>query len=219
MTVEYPKRTFKKSANTAQIIRAASDLFTSNGYQFTKLEEVAAEAGVHVQTLYRHFKTKDDLAIAAAEGVLMSLRKYFEVEFSHRNTFQVWREFVGKVVVRLAPFGWEHKRSQLHAASSLMNDNFLVIVYSGYEDILTGYLAKDFQMNPKQDRLPRQVASFLCSSQEAVLKRCGGLDTGTDILSDSDAVLHECQRNIDDIEAMFTSWIKRSKLEGQERSA
>ncbi|MBT6038108.1 MAG: TetR family transcriptional regulator [Halieaceae bacterium] len=27
---------------------------------------MAAEAGLHVQTLYRHFKTKDELAIAAA---------------------------------------------------------------------------------------------------------------------------------------------------------
>ncbi len=215
MTIEYPKRTYKKNANTAEIVRAASRLFTSNGYQFTKLEDVAVEAGVHVQTLYRHFKTKEALAVSAAEEVLTTLREAFEIEFSHQTAFRIWRNFVGRVCVTLAPFGWEDKRSQLHAASSLMNDSFLVIVYSGYEDILTEYLAKDFQVNPKKDRLPRQVASFLCGSQEAVLKRCSGLDTGTDILSDSDAVLHECQRNIDDIEAMFASCIKSSKFEGQ----
>ena len=213
MTIEYPKRTLKKNVNTSEIIRAAVNLFASNGYEFTKLEDVAAEAGVHVQTIYRHFKTKESLAISAAAEPLASLREYFDNDFSYQTTFQIWSKFVGDVVSKLAPFGWEHKREQLHRVSSLVNDNFLVIVYSGYENILTEYLAKDFQLNVKQNRLPRQVASVLCGSQEAILKRCSGIDTNTDILADSAAVLNECQRNIDDIAVIFGPYIKRSRLE------
>ena len=90
----------------------------------------------------------------------------------------------------------------------MMNDNYLLIVYSGYEDLLTEYLARDFQMDPKVDRLPRLVACMLWSGNEAIVKRCGGLDTGKDVLDDPEAVLAESLRAVDDIEKVFASYIK-----------
>ena len=75
---QYPRRTEKKKQSRAQLINAANTLFARKGYQHTKLDEVAEEAGLHVQTLYRHFKTKEELATAAAEVVLRDCRALFE---------------------------------------------------------------------------------------------------------------------------------------------
>jgi AcrR family transcriptional regulator len=218
LTIEYPKRALKKNINRAQIIHAAITLFAINGFQDTKLVDVANKAGVHVQTLYRHFKSKDDLAIAAANAVTDECREFFEAAPRGKSTFQIWRAFIRRTVVGLAPLGWQHKRRQLRSASSMMNDSFLLIVYSGYEDLLTEYLAGDFQLDPKLDRLPRQVAAFLCSSNEAAMKRCAGLDTGENVLDNLDAVLEESLGVIDDAEKIFSQFIKAPGLKRRERS-
>ncbi len=207
MTIKYPKRTQKKNINRDRLVDAARHLFSINGYQDTKLKDVAEYAGLHVQTLYRQFKSKDQLARAAAQDVIDLCRDLFEAAPPHHTTFQIWRRYINQVVNGLAHLGWSHKRTQLRSASSLMNDNFLVIVYSGYEDLLTEYLAADFQLDPKTDRLPRIVASFLWSGNEAAMKRCAGLDTGEDVLENLDALLAESLGIIDDAEKIFASYI------------
>lgn len=89
-----------------------------------------------------------------------------------------------------------------------MNDNYLLIVYSGFEDILTEYLARDFQMDPKQDRLPRLVACMLWSGNEAAMKRCAGLDTDEDRLDDEAVTLAEGLAVVDEVEKVFQTYIK-----------
>jgi AcrR family transcriptional regulator len=44
-----------------QILRAAAQAFSQNGFAATSLEDVAAEAGVDRVILYRHFESKADL--------------------------------------------------------------------------------------------------------------------------------------------------------------
>ena len=209
MTIQYPKRKHKKQINRERLIESAKLLFSIHGYQDTTLDGVATKAGLHVQTLYRHFNNKDELAAAAAKSVLEQCRERFEAAPRDQSTFQIWRGFIRRAVIGLAPLGWEHKRQQLQSASSMMNDNFLLIVYSGYEDILTEYLAKDFQLDPKHDHLPRLVASFLWSGNEASMKRCAGLDTDKDVLNDDEAVLAASLKVIDDVENIFEGYIKR----------
>ena len=209
MTIKYPKRNRKKQINRERLIESARSLFSIHGYQDTTLDDVATKAGLHVQTLYRHFKNKDDLAIEAAKFVIEQCRERFEAAPRDQSTFQIWRGFISRAVIGLAPLGWEHKRLQLHSVSSMMNNNFLLIVYSGFEDILTEYLAIDFQLDPKHDHLPRLVASLLWSGNEAALKRCAGLDTDIDVLNDDEAVLAASLKVIDDVENIFKGYIKR----------
>ena len=178
MSVKYPKRTLKKNLNREKLIVAATLLFSRNGHHGTTLDEVAAEAGVHVQTLYKHFKTKEELVTASAEIVIADCRALFE------------------------------DKQQLCAASSLMNDSYLLIVYTGYENLLTEYLAQDFKMDPKTHRLPRLVACMLWSGNEAAMKRCAGLDTAKDILAVNQSVIKESIGAIDDIEKLFSGYIK-----------
>jgi hypothetical protein len=73
---------------------------------------------------------------------------------------------------------------------------------------LAEYLAKDFEMDPKIDRLPRLVACMLWSGNEAAMKRSAGLDTAKNILDFNDTLLTESLSVIDDVEKIFSSYIK-----------
>jgi AcrR family transcriptional regulator len=50
-----------------RIVRAAYDLFTQHGVQAIGIERVITEAGISKTTLYRHFKSKDDLVLAVLD--------------------------------------------------------------------------------------------------------------------------------------------------------
>ena len=209
MVISYPKRTERKNKNREQLVDAADRLFATKGYQHTTLTDVAEKAGLHVQTLYKHFKNKEELAIDSASTAVFHLKEHFDAASDGQSTFDIWRAFVNDSLAGLLPIGiGEHKREQLRAASSMMNDNFLLIVYSGYEDVLTEHLAADFQMDPKTNHLPRLVASMLWAGNEVALKRCAGLDTGEDVLDDATAIVKESLAVIDDIERIFTSYIR-----------
>ena len=46
------------------IIKIASDLFYTNGYNATGINEIIAKADIAKATLYSHFKSKDELCVA-----------------------------------------------------------------------------------------------------------------------------------------------------------
>lgn len=50
-----------------QLVEAALDLFYRNGFHATGIDRILGEAGVAKMTLYKHFKSKDDLILAALE--------------------------------------------------------------------------------------------------------------------------------------------------------
>ncbi len=209
MPVQYPKRTHKKNLNREKLVVAAATLFSRNGHMSTTLNDVASHAGVHVQTLYKHFKTKEELAIASAEIVVQDCRKRFEEQFPSHSAFAIWRRWIEDTVSYLTDLGiGTYKQEQVRSASSLLNDNYLLVVYSGYEDLLAEYLAQDFKMDPKIDRLPRLVACMLWSGNEAAMKRSAGLDTTKNIPDFNETLLAESLGVIDDVEKIFCSYIK-----------
>jgi len=209
MPVQYPKRTHKKNLNREKLVVAAATLFSRNGHMSTTLNDVASHAGVHVQTLYKHFKTKEELAIASAEIVVQDCRKRFEEQFPSHSAFAIWRHWIEDTVSYLTDLGiGTYKQEQVRSASSLLNDNYLLVVYSGYEDLLAEYLAQDFKMDPKIDRLPRLVACMLWSGNEAAMKRSAGLDTTKNMPDFNETLLAESLGVIDDVEKIFSSYIK-----------
>jgi AcrR family transcriptional regulator len=50
-----------------RILRTAYDLFSREGLQAIGIDRIIAEAGVAKMTLYRHFRSKDDLVLAVLE--------------------------------------------------------------------------------------------------------------------------------------------------------
>ncbi|GAA3609348.1 TetR/AcrR family transcriptional regulator [Flavivirga amylovorans] len=47
-----------------RIIETASDLFYHNGYNQTGINQIIAEAGVAKASMYQHFRSKEDIAVA-----------------------------------------------------------------------------------------------------------------------------------------------------------
>mgnify|MGYP001561503015 FL=1 len=56
-----PKRGRRKEARPGELLEAALDLFVEKGYAATKVDEVAARAGVSKGTLFLYFPSKEDL--------------------------------------------------------------------------------------------------------------------------------------------------------------
>jgi AcrR family transcriptional regulator len=71
----------------SRILDAAYGLFTREGIQSVGIDRVIAEAGVAKMTLYRHFKSKDDLVVAVLDR-------------RHELWTETWLEYE---VVRRAP--------------------------------------------------------------------------------------------------------------------
>ena len=62
-----PKRRLRPEARRALIVEAAGRLFGEHGFDGTRLDRVAAEAGVTKPVLYRHFADKTALYLALLE--------------------------------------------------------------------------------------------------------------------------------------------------------
>lgn len=60
--------TRRKEARPAELISAALDLFVERGFSATRLEDVAARAGVSKGTLYVYFPSKEELFKAVVRG-------------------------------------------------------------------------------------------------------------------------------------------------------
>ncbi|MDE0783909.1 MAG: hypothetical protein OSB34_12105 [Planktomarina sp.] len=92
--------------------------------------------------------------------------------------------------------------------SSLINDNYLLVIYAGAEDILTEFLKQAFQMDSTHDRLTRLVAGILWTGHESAMKRCARLDMSEYRLDNIPAVLAECLGVVDKAEGLVCHQIK-----------
>ena len=108
----YPRRTERRLQIRANLIRTAAIMFSRNGYSQTTLAEVAEAADVHVQTLYRHFSSKEDLALAAAQTAMDDCRDFFE-NAGQLCTFAIWRRWIEKIVSRLSTLGFDQKEGSI----------------------------------------------------------------------------------------------------------
>ncbi|HEX2212439.1 MAG TPA: TetR/AcrR family transcriptional regulator, partial [Mycobacterium sp.] len=60
----------RSARKRATILSAGQDLFLSNGYQGTSMDQVAATAEVSKQTVYKHFGDKQELLLAIVDDAL-----------------------------------------------------------------------------------------------------------------------------------------------------
>ncbi len=73
------------STRRDQLLETATDLFYRNGCHTTGIDRILAEAGVAKMTLYKHFKSKENLVLAAAERFNEKLKEEFEEAVEAEN--------------------------------------------------------------------------------------------------------------------------------------
>lgn len=81
-----PIRQRRKQARPAELTAAALDLFVERGFAATKLDDVAARAGVSKGTLYLYFASKEELFKAVIEqGILPVIAEGESMLAEHRG--------------------------------------------------------------------------------------------------------------------------------------
>ena len=73
-SVAEPQRVSRRD----ELVETALDLFYRNGFHATGIDRILAEAGVAKMTLYKHFRSKDDLIVAALERRDERFRAWFQ---------------------------------------------------------------------------------------------------------------------------------------------
>ncbi len=77
----------RKEARPAELTSAALELFVERGFAATRLEDVAARAGVSKGTLYLYFPSKEDLFKAVVRGGIVPAIERAEKRFvDHRGS-------------------------------------------------------------------------------------------------------------------------------------
>jgi AcrR family transcriptional regulator len=107
-------RAARTRATRRRIVDAAAALFIAQGYGTTTLEQIAARAGVAVQTVYFHFGNKrtvlkeavDVAAVGDAEPVALLQRPWLEelrAEPDPHRILAVWVEIGRVIYARVGP--------------------------------------------------------------------------------------------------------------------
>jgi len=107
-----PRWTRRKHARPEEITAAALELFVERGYAGTRLEDVAARAGVSKGTLYLYFANKEELFKAVVREVLVARLAEFRGQLEHyqggtmdlvRQMMRAWWEHVGSTPISGIP--------------------------------------------------------------------------------------------------------------------
>ena len=173
MSTPISLREQRKAATRAGLIRVARRLFATQGYENTTLEEVAAEAGLHVQTLYRHFANKVELASA---GDVEGLDQFRDGTMSRTTpALEFWRNWVEMATIAVTKNdGGQSYRETLHQQwRPPMIPSQLIRIGESYQDLLTEMLATDFGFSREENQLdtPRLAAIALWGASSHTLKR------------------------------------------------
>ena len=75
----------KKLELRDHIIKIASDLFYSNGFNATGINEIIAKADIAKATLYSHFKSKDELCVAYLKNMHNSFMNGLDAFIKSKN--------------------------------------------------------------------------------------------------------------------------------------
>lgn len=91
-----PRWARRKDARPQELLAAALDLFVERGYAATRLEDVAARAGVSKGTLYLYFENKEELFKAVVRENMVPVLGEAESILDHYegSTVNLFRELV-----------------------------------------------------------------------------------------------------------------------------
>ena len=121
---EQRKLQIKKTIET-EIINIAEQLFISNGYDKTKMDEIAKQAEYTKKTIYSYFKNKEHLYNAVILNTFKNMNKYFEL-----NHFKINNKKTGlKKIIQLGKIFIEY-------ASEHSQQYKLIIEYQNSDDCL-----------------------------------------------------------------------------------
>lgn len=197
---KFPKREKKKAETRLKIINASIELFLETSEESITFDDVAERAGVHVQTLYRHFPNKLSLMQAGDELWFEKFQEYHDRTHPEKDTFSVWKSWLRLAYQEFLASEEKYKQMYIRKGATPTGIAGLATVQVQYEDVLCKSLAIDFGMSPDGIGLPRLVAGMLMSGNAAVIRRFTEEDTD---------FLGETIETIELVENMFSHLITK----------
>ena len=176
MQRQFPIREQRKAETREKLILAAQQLFMEKGYEATTLEGVAKRAGLHVQTLYRHFKTKVELAAAGDEQQLSDFSEAIKSKSKDVSTIDFWKEYVSEVARTLTNKDETEARYRevLHEEiKSPVTAKIFMQLGQAYQELLAKSLASDLKIrNQKEcEEAARLIAITLWGAHADMMRR------------------------------------------------
>jgi AcrR family transcriptional regulator len=178
---------------------AGIELFQLKGYEAKTLEGVAERAGLHKQTLYRHFKSKIELAAAGDEAQLALFKATIEDQDRDDTTIQFWRKYLARAV-DLAT-GEDEGRSYREVLHKYLESpaisSQLIRVGAQYQALLSESLEQDLKLKDPTERAQTAhlIAITLWGAHDYV-QRQHEREEGIDLA-------HETLAAVDRVEKLF----------------
>ena len=199
---QFPLREKRKAATRISLIRSAQTLFARQGYDETTLEAVADHAGLHVQTLYRHFASKQELATAGDHEQLERFRLAISDPRRTNHTFDFWRDWVRAAVTRLTQEdgGRQYRDFLIQRWTSALVSSQLIRIGQEYEDLLAASFVRDFGGTADNLEVARLAAITLWGANSRV-QRLHASQQGYDFAKQAVAA-------VDTVEKLFSHLLK-----------
>jgi AcrR family transcriptional regulator len=153
-----PLRERKKARTAIAIEQAATLLFESQGYEATTLEQIAAAAEIHKQTILRYFKTKEDVAFARRNRLFAE----FEQSLAKRqgSVLDHWRSHIAETVQAASESGRLRRHFQFLASDERLYA-YQLRLNQKHQDALANAFSEEAGMNPSTDVFSHILAAAL----------------------------------------------------------
>lgn len=153
-----------RDERVAEIMRAARQVFCSNGFEAASTAEIAERAGVVEGTLYRYFPTKRDLLIKVVEAFYEDIFSDYEAQLQgvrgtwNRLRFMIWKhlsvmhrepEMCRLIVHELRPWP-QYRRSSIFTLNQRYTQSTLAVVREG---IASGEFRDDVPLRIVRDMI------------------------------------------------------------------
>lgn len=160
----------RRAAQTrTEIVDAALDLFSAQGFDATSMEQVADAAGVSRRTIYRYFPTKDDLVFESPRQWLEVLNKTLDTRTPEEST----RDVFARALLDVARF-IESNRATVLAQFSILAGSPSLMTRHGRSDAewsarYLELLGPDVADEPDGALLATTAAMALVAAQNALI--------------------------------------------------
>lgn len=202
---KHSSRRTRRSQTRAALIQASVELFAELGYAETTLEEVAERANLHVQTLYRHFPSKELLAVAPEQDGLDLFKAAFRQKDPEQLFSSFWREWAARSADNTQTRYREIYLRRLRSLQTPAVASQSHMLMNEYLDLLENGLADELHLDPKTSHYPRLFAAMLWEGTHHAVLRWAINHGRSDVVKEVTGV-------IDDVCKLMQLWKSANSL-------
>jgi len=162
-----PLRARKKAQTRSNIVQRARELFDRKGFDATTIDEIAEAADVHKQTVFRYFRSKEEIALVFRIDAFEEFKESLLDPDRTLSVIQCWREHVKKAAARVAKRGDFYRYTQLINSDARLHATSLRLEIM-HEELIAKALSEEADVDPATDIHARLLATLLVGGSRAV---------------------------------------------------